>query len=86
MTYWFVIVVAWTLSLKPYHFLSVYKNTEDLAKKLNSSLLPTVKEEGSLKKEKKEKYKETHPLQDRDVPFIPTRAGIPSTALNPRHW
>lgn len=62
----------------------MYKNTEDLAKRLNSSLLPTVKEEGSVKKEKKEKCKKTHPVQDNNGMFVPTR--LPSAPLNTRNW
>ncbi|KAF4083591.1 hypothetical protein AMELA_G00143710 [Ameiurus melas] len=64
-------------------FESVYKNIEDLAKRLNSSLLPAVKLEGSVRKETREKFTATQPQPDHDPLCIPTRG---SPALYPPHW
>lgn len=65
--------------------LSVFKNTEDLAMKLKSSLLPSVKGESSEKKEKKERAPaaDTRPSPDHDPLRIPPRA--PATA-HPPNW
>ncbi|KAF5899344.1 RIPOR family member 3 isoform X1, partial [Clarias magur] len=54
-------------------FESVYKNTEDLAKKLNSSLLPALKEEGNLRKRKEERFTDTQPQPGCDPLRIPPR-------------
>ncbi|KAG9277937.1 proteasome inhibitor PI31 subunit [Astyanax mexicanus] len=63
-------------------FDSVFKNTEDLVKKLKSSLLPAAKTE---KKEKRERppAADTRPNPDHDPLRIPSR--VPPTA-RPPNW
>ncbi|XP_076869925.1 proteasome inhibitor PI31 subunit [Brachyhypopomus gauderio] len=66
-------------------FESVFKNTEDLAKKLKSSLLPARKREASEKTEEQAKAPapDMHRRPDRDPLSIPARA--PPTA-HPPNW
>ncbi|XP_027002075.1 proteasome inhibitor PI31 subunit [Tachysurus fulvidraco] len=64
-------------------FESVYKNTGDLAKRLNSSLLPTVKDQGSVMKERRERCTDTQPKPEHDPLRIPTRH---PPAAYPPNW
>ncbi|XP_026860801.1 proteasome inhibitor PI31 subunit [Electrophorus electricus] len=66
-------------------FESVFKNTEDLAKKLKSSLLPAMKREGSERTEKKARapYADVQSNPDQDPLRLPHRA--PLTA-HPPNW
>ncbi|KAK3557154.1 hypothetical protein QTP70_024719 [Hemibagrus guttatus] len=54
-------------------FESVYKNTEDLAKRLKSSLLPAVKDDGIVRKARRERFTDTQPQPDHDPLCVPTR-------------
>ncbi|KAF5899345.1 regulating synaptic membrane exocytosis protein 4, partial [Clarias magur] len=55
-------------------FESVYKNTEDLAKKLNTSLLPALKKQG-----REERFTDTQSPPFRDSPRIPPPPPFPPT-------
>lgn len=64
----------------------MFKNTDELAVKLKSSLLPTKKEERQGKTEKKTESERTSNLRDphRDPLLIPTRG--PSNRQPPNWW
>ncbi|KAL7891872.1 hypothetical protein AOLI_G00013480 [Acnodon oligacanthus] len=66
-------------------FGSVFKNTEDLTKKLKSSLLPAAKGESSERRERRERdpAADTRPRPDHDPLRIPHR--VPPTA-HPPNW
>ncbi|KAF7711362.1 proteasome inhibitor PI31 subunit [Silurus meridionalis] len=54
-------------------FEGVYKNTEDLVRRMKSSLLPAVKEEKSVRKERKDRFKDSESQPERDPLRIPSR-------------
>ncbi|XP_026989242.2 proteasome inhibitor PI31 subunit-like [Tachysurus fulvidraco] len=62
-------------------FESLYKNIGDLAKRLNSSLLPAVKDQGSVMNKRRERFTDTEPIPDHDPLSVPT--GHPSASCPP---
>lgn len=63
---------------------SVFKNTEDLAKKVKTKLLPSVKGEGGKKAEKKSERNPLADTQPDDPLRIPTRA--PASSSRQPNW